>query len=86
VIEAQSAGVPVVATPVGGIRETVVEGETGWLVPPRDPRALADRIAWVLDHPEAARTVALEARRQARERYSEAGMVERTLALYEEIR
>ena len=35
VIEAQAAGVPVVATPVGGIRETVVDGETGWLVPPR---------------------------------------------------
>jgi glycosyltransferase involved in cell wall biosynthesis len=82
VIEAQAAGVPVVATPVGGIRETVVEGETGWLVPPRDPRALADRIAWVLDHPDEARSVAEEARRRARARYSEAAMVERTLGLY----
>jgi glycosyltransferase involved in cell wall biosynthesis len=86
VIEAQAAGVPVVATPVGGIRETVVEGETGWLVPPRDPRALAVRIAWVLDHADEARAVALNARRQARERYSETAMVERTLALYEEMR
>jgi glycosyltransferase involved in cell wall biosynthesis len=82
VIEAQAAGVPVVATPVGGIRETVVDGETGWLVPPRDPRALADRIVWVLDHPDEARRIAEEGRRRARERYSEAAMVERTLALY----
>jgi glycosyltransferase involved in cell wall biosynthesis len=58
VIEAQAAGVPVVATPVGGIRETVVDGETGWLVPVDDPRALAERIVWVLDHPDVARGVA----------------------------
>jgi glycosyltransferase involved in cell wall biosynthesis len=82
VIEAQAAGVPVVATPVGGIRETVVEGETGWLVPVDDPRALAERILWVLDHPDDARRVAAEAQRRARERYSERAMVERTLALY----
>jgi glycosyltransferase involved in cell wall biosynthesis len=82
VIEAQAAGVPVVATPVGGIRETVVEGETGWLVPPRDPSALAERISWVLEHRDEASRVAREARRRARASYSEATMVERTLALY----
>ena len=82
VIEAQAAGVPVVATPVGGIRETVVEGETGWLVAPDDPVALAERISWVLDHPAQSRPVAEEARRRARERYSTEAMVERTLALY----
>jgi glycosyltransferase involved in cell wall biosynthesis len=70
VIEAQAAGVPVVATPVGGIRETVVDGETGLLVPPRDPAALARRLAD-------------EARRRVRERYSEQRMVELTLGLYE---
>ena len=83
VIEAQASGVPVVATPVGGIRETVVEGETGWLVPTDDPVALAERISWVLDHPAEARPVADEARRRARERFSIETMVERTLALYE---
>ena len=82
VIEAQAAGVPVVATPVGGIRETVVEGETGWLVPPGDAVALAERISWVLDHPTEARPVADEALRRARERFSIDKMVERTLALY----
>jgi glycosyltransferase involved in cell wall biosynthesis len=85
VIEAQAAGVPVVATPVGGIRETVVDGETGWLVPVDDAAALAERIAHVLDHPDEARRVADEARRRA-QRFSEQAMVERTLALYEGIR
>ena len=48
VIEAQAAGVPVVATPVGGIRETVVDGETGLLVPTRDPGALAAAVRRLL--------------------------------------
>ena len=82
VIEAQASGVPVVATPVGGIRETVVEGETGWLVPVDDAVALAERISWVLEHPTEARPVADEARRRARGQFSLETMVERTLALY----
>jgi glycosyltransferase involved in cell wall biosynthesis len=82
VIEAQAAGVPVVATPVGGIRETVLEGETGWLVPLHDVDALADGISRCLDEPERARNVAEEARRSVRERYSVERMVSETLALY----
>lgn len=82
VIEAQASGVPVVATPVGGIRETVVDGDTGWLVPPRDVDALAERISWCLDRPDEARRVAEEARRRVRERFSVERMVAETLALY----
>ncbi len=82
VIEAQAAGVPVVATPVGGIRETVVDGETGLLVPLRDAAALAEKIEWVLGHPTAAGRLAEEARRRVRARFSERRMVERTLELY----
>lgn len=86
VIEAQAAGVPVVATPVGGIRETVVDGETGFLVPVGDAESLAERICFCLDHPEEARRVAEEARRRVREHYSEQRMVAETLALYDRIR
>ncbi len=83
VIEAQAAGVPVVATPVGGIPENVVDGETGLLVPPRDPAALAAAINRLLNDPDG-----FAARAQSRvfERYSQARMVERTLALYAEMR
>jgi glycosyltransferase involved in cell wall biosynthesis len=83
VIEAQAAGVPVVATPVGGIRETVVDGETGLLVPPRDPAALAAAIRRLLDDPDLARRLADEARRRVRETYSEQHMIELSLGLYE---
>ncbi|MDX6448541.1 MAG: hypothetical protein QOD08_1004 [Gaiellaceae bacterium] len=82
VIEAQAAGVPVVATAVGGIKETVVDGETGLLVPPRDPEALAAAIRWVLEHPAEAGRLADEARRRAVERYSVERMIDETLALY----
>jgi glycosyltransferase involved in cell wall biosynthesis len=83
VIEAQAAGVPVVATPVGGIRETVVDGETGLLVPPRDPPALAAAIRRLLDDRPAAEVMAAEAKRRVRARFSIERMVEETLALYE---
>jgi D-inositol-3-phosphate glycosyltransferase len=43
-VEAMACGTPVIGADVGGIRYTVADGETGWLVPPRDPAALADRL------------------------------------------
>jgi len=82
VLEAQAAGVPVVATAVGGIKETVVQGETGLLVPTRDPEALASAIRRLLEHPDEAARLAAEARGRALERYSEERMVTGTLALY----
>ena len=44
ILEAMAMGKPVVATNVGGIPEVVEEGQTGFLVPPRDPKAIADRV------------------------------------------
>jgi glycosyltransferase involved in cell wall biosynthesis len=82
VIEAQAAGVPVVATPVGGVKETVRAGETGVVCRPADPDSLADGIAWLLEHPEEAKRLAATARERVRERFSEQRMVQETLALY----
>jgi glycosyltransferase involved in cell wall biosynthesis len=63
VIEAMAAGVPVVASRVGGVPEVVRHGETGLLVEPGDARGLADALAYMLDHPEAAQEMARNARR-----------------------
>jgi glycosyltransferase involved in cell wall biosynthesis len=58
-LEALACGIPVVASAVGGLNDTIRDGETGWQVPVGDPRAMAAAIAAVLDDPhEAARRTA----------------------------
>lgn len=69
VLEAMEAGVPVVASRVSGIPEVVVDGETGWLVPPEDPAALAGALAEVLADPEEARRRGEAGRRRVEENY-----------------
>ena len=81
VIEAQLAGVPVVATPVGGVQETVVDGVTGLHVAPRDPEALAAAIRRLIGNRAEAERLVAEARRRAT-RFSIERMIEATLALY----
>ena len=78
VLEAMAAGVPVVASRVGSVPEVVRPGETGVLIRPADPVELADGIAYILDHPSEARSMAERARNSVNERYS----VERMTAGY----
>jgi glycosyltransferase involved in cell wall biosynthesis len=76
VLEAMASGVPVVASRVSGIPEVVVDGETGWLVPPEDPAALAGALASVLADPREARRRGEAGRRRAEERYRPAHAAE----------
>lgn len=86
VIEAQAMARPVIAADLGGPRETVQEGETGWRVPPGDPAALAAAIGRVLALPAGARAAVGEAARaMVRARYTTAAMQEATLAVYREL-
>lgn len=50
-LESMACGTPVIGSAVGGLKYTVADGECGYLVPPRDPRALAAKLARLLDHP-----------------------------------
>lgn len=61
ILEAMAAGLPVVATDIPGTRELVRHDETGLLVPPRNPEALAAGILSMLDHPDAAQRMAQRA-------------------------
>ena len=51
-LEAQACGLPVVASSVGGIRESVIDNESGFLVPPKDISAIVDRISYLVANPE----------------------------------
>lgn len=53
-VEAIAAGIPIIGTPVGGIRDIIKDGETGFFCPPNNPIRLAEKILWVLEHPEEA--------------------------------
>ena len=50
--EAQAAGLPVISTLIGGIPEGVLDGETGFLVPEKDEDSLAERLEYLITHPE----------------------------------
>jgi len=82
VLEAMVAGVPVAASRVSSLPELVVDGETGVLVAPDDPTALADAIERVL---AAADRFGDAGQHRARSEFSVARMADATLALYEEI-
>lgn len=84
-LEAMACGVPVVGTAVGGIRDTVVDGATGDLVPARDPHALATAIQGLLDDRIRRFAYATAARERARERYSWAATAERLVEVYSEV-
>lgn len=85
ILEAMAASKPVVATDIRGCREEVVNGVTGWLVPPADPVALAGAIRKVLDDPEAAAEMGRAGRERVRAVYSEARVLAEQLAVYRKL-
>ena len=84
-IEAQAAGVPVVATDAGGTRTVVDDGETGFLVPVGDVGSLADRLEKLRDDPALRRRLGDEGRTRMRERFSTKRMVDDVERVYAEI-
>jgi len=84
-IEAAAAGVPTIATRVGGVPEVILDGETGLLVAAHDPTALAQAIVGLLDDRRTAIKLAEHARRRAIMEFSPDAMVEGTLAVYADV-
>ncbi|KXK61498.1 glycosyl transferase [Micromonospora rosaria] len=84
-LEAMACGIPVVGTAVGGIRDTVVDGVTGDLVPARDPRALGEAIDRLLTDRIRRFAYATAALERARRCYSWATAAERLAEVYHEV-
>jgi colanic acid/amylovoran biosynthesis glycosyltransferase len=83
--EAQACGLPVVATRSGGIPESIVEGQSGFLVPEKDPEALAERIGYLLDHPEMWPEMGRAGRRYVESKFEIGGLTDRLVGIYESL-
>lgn len=85
ILEAMAAGKPIIATDVGGCSEAVVDGETGLIVPPEDPHALAEAILTLLNDPERARRMGEAGRQRVVAEFTVDRMVEQHLEVYERL-
>lgn len=84
-LEAMELNKPIVATFTGGIPEVVLNGETGILVWPRNPAALAKAIRFMKSHPDEAIRMAQNGRRRLEENFTLSEMVKKTEVLYEKL-
>ena len=82
-LEAMAAGLPVVASDVGGVPEVVSDDVNGMLVPPGDAAALADTIGWLIIDSEPRERLSAQAPVTAREHFSLTRMAEETAAVYD---
>ncbi|MCX8053042.1 MAG: glycosyltransferase family 4 protein [Armatimonadetes bacterium] len=85
ILEAMRAGLPVVASDVGGVSEAVVDGETGYLVPRGDVNSLSERLRYLARHPEERRRLGESGRHRCLTHFTLSKMVESTLAVYREV-
>lgn len=85
VLEAMAAGLPVVATDVGGVGEAVIDGSTGTLVPPSDPAALATALGCYVRDEDLRQQHGRAGRMRVESRFSVAEMVSAYAALYDEL-
>lgn len=84
-LEAMACGVPVVAAAVGGLTDTVVDGVTGRLVPPKDPDALASALTEIFDDESAVRELGNAGRERVESRYSWSRVAEDTARTYRSV-
>ncbi|MFA5359222.1 MAG: glycosyltransferase family 4 protein [Patescibacteria group bacterium] len=82
ILEAMQAGLPIVTTTVGAIPEVVTDKKNGLLVEPKNPQALAEKIQYLIDHPDVAKKLGEQAQEDVREKFSLERMVEETEKIY----
>jgi glycosyltransferase involved in cell wall biosynthesis len=81
-VEAMACGLPVIGADVGGIKHTVAEGETGFLVPPRDPAMLARRLALLATNDALTRALGDAGRMRAQTHFTWSGVAAQLVDVY----
>lgn len=81
-LEGMACSLPTVCTDVGGMPEIVVEGVTGFIVPPNDPEALRERLVWLVANPVKAKAMGQAARQRVLDEFTWSTVVQRCLEIY----
>lgn len=84
-LEAMACGTPVIGSNVGGIKFTVRDSETGYLIPPKDPEALADKLAHLYAHPKLLGVLGRQAVQRVNDLFTWNKIAKGLAALYEQV-
>ena len=81
-IDAEAAGLPVITTDWVGCRDTVIDGQNGFIIPPHDSSALAEKITLLIENPPLRQKMGLAARAYAEENFGIEKVVQKHLEIY----
>lgn len=84
-IEALAMGIPCITTDHSGFPEQIEQGVNGYMVPEGDYKALADRILYMMSHPEEWPAMSRAARRSMEEKYDSKILIKRQIEIYESL-
>ena len=84
-MEAQAIGLPVIATDVGSTSQIVIDGNTGFIVPKKEPAALEDRLLYLMDHPELWDEMGRNGRNVVESRYDINVLNRKLVDIYQEV-
>jgi glycosyltransferase involved in cell wall biosynthesis len=85
VSEALACGKPVIGTKVGGIPDQIIDGYNGFLVKPKDPKEIAEKILWLLEHSDKAKQMGMNGRRIVEEKFDVEKRIDRIIEVYERV-
>jgi len=85
VSEAMACGKPVIGTNVGGIRDQIIDGHNGFLVQPRNPEEIAEKILWLIDNPKEANRMGVNGRKIVEEKFNIDKRTDKIIQLYEDL-
>lgn len=85
VTEAMACGKPVIGTKVGGILDQIIDGYNGLLVAPRSPSEIAAKILWLIDNPDAAKSIGNNGRKTVEKNFNLKDRIDRLATLYQQL-